>query len=104
MRRREERKKKINYFDKLRLDLKIIRLPSPDRPNTGGADTKCVSKRNFFFFEFFKHFLRQQIILTLSFTFQMHVYILLNLYFTSLDKILKQQTCGVTFQSVVFVT
>ena len=42
MRRREERKKKINYFDKLRLDLKIIRLRSPDRPNTGGADTKYV--------------------------------------------------------------
>ena len=42
MRRREERKKKINYFDKLRLDLKIIRLLSPDRPNTGGADTKYV--------------------------------------------------------------
>ena len=40
MRRREERKKKINYFDKLRLDLKIIR--SPDRPNTGGADPKYV--------------------------------------------------------------
>ena len=61
-------------------------------------------KTQIFFFEFLKHFLRQQIILALSFTFQMHVYILLNIYFTFLDKILTQQTCGVTFQSVVFVT
>ena len=60
--------------------LKIARLPSPDRPNVGGVDSKFFigplkRKQNF---ECSKHFLRQLIILTLSFTFQIHVSILLN--------------------------
>ena len=61
--------------------LKIARLPSPDRPNVGGADSKFFigplkRKQSF---EFSKHFLRQLIYLTLSFTFQIHVSILLNI-------------------------
>ena len=37
-------------------------------------------------FEFPNHFPRQLIILTLNFTFQIHVYILLNIYIISLNK------------------
>ena len=52
----------------------------------------------FFFFEFSVHFLRQLIILTLSFTFHMYVYILLNKYIISLNIKLKEQTCSFKFQ------
>ena len=64
-------------------------MPSPNRPNSGGADSKYFigPLQAKFSFQFLKHLLRQLIILTLSFTCETHVYILFNISIISLKQI-----------------
>ena len=70
----------------MRLDLKNCSFAVPRLPNFRGADSKysIAPLKGKTFFEFPKHFLRQLYILTLRSTFQMPVYILLNIHIISL--------------------